>query len=59
MTNMPKRRDPTLMETLQREDIRESQLKKKVSKGVSSKTGLKNGLKPAVPEGKGRRGHPY
>lgn len=59
---MPKRRDPTLMEKLQREDIRESQLKKQVGKNLSPQQGLKRGLKPSAkgPEDKvRRRGFPY
>ncbi len=53
---MPKRRDPTLMESLQKEAVRESQLKTKVGKSLSPKKGLKRGLRE---KGMGRRGHPY
>ncbi len=54
---MPKR-EPTRMESLQRQDIRESQLKGKVGKKLAPGKGVKEGLKPK-PEGLGRRGHPY
>lgn len=57
---MPKKRDPTLMENLQREDVRESQLRLSTHKNVSAKTGLKRGLKrPKHPQGMGKRGLPY
>jgi len=57
---MPKKRDPTLMETLQREDVRESQLRSSTHKNVSPKSGLKRGLKRTKhPQGLGKRGLPY
>lgn len=54
---MPKKRDPTLMEKLQREDVRESQLRASARKNVSPKPGVKRGLKG--PQGMGKRGLPY
>lgn len=56
---MPKRRDPTLMESLQRQDKLESQLKAKSGKNLSPQQGVKRGLRPKRPEGMSRRGHPY
>jgi hypothetical protein len=55
---MPKKRDPTLMETLQREDVRESRLRSSTRKNLSPSQGLKKGLKPKGPEGMGKRGLP-
>jgi hypothetical protein len=51
---MPKKRDPTLMESLQRED----RLRQGAKKGVSSRVGLKKDVKIPNPEGMGRRGLP-
>lgn len=51
---MPKKRDPTLMETLQRED----RLRQGPRKGVSPRTGLKKHVKVPNPEGMGKRGLP-
>lgn len=57
---MPKKRDPTLMENLQREDVRESQLRSSTHNNVSAKSGLKRGLKRLKkPAGMGKRGLPY
>jgi hypothetical protein len=53
--HMPKKRDPTLMETLQREDVRESQLRSSTKKRLSPKQGLKKALKA---QGLGQRGLP-
>ncbi len=52
------KRDPTRMQDLQRQDIRESQLKGKVGKKLAPGKGVKEGLKPK-PEGTGRHGNPY
>lgn len=42
---MPKKRDPTMMEKLQRADVRESQLRSSTRKNLSPNHGLKQGLK--------------
>lgn len=55
---MPKKRDPTFMESLQREDRIKSQLQTETKKNLSPKEGMKKGLKPTTPEGLGRRGLP-
>lgn len=51
---MPKKRDPMLMETLQRED----RLRQSTKKGISPATGLKKDVKIPNPEGMGKRGLP-
>lgn len=55
---MPKKRDPTLMESLQRQDLKETQLKAAASKNLSPATGLKKGLRITQPDVSGRRGLP-
>lgn len=56
---MPKHRDPTLMEKLQREDrIQESRLRSSAKKNLSPKQGLKKAVKIPNPEGMGQRGLP-
>ena len=55
---MPKRRDPTLMESLQREDARQSQLRASAGQNLSPSQGVQKGLKPTTPEGMIKRGLP-